>query len=242
MGKTKDSIEIDYMSKKILDYDIIAIQEISTSHYGEDAIVNLINSLEFNSKFNWKYVLSEKTSGSGTEKYAFIYKADIIKILYDPTLAKNVEMEISREPYLSTFFNNKGDTVTLVNFHAIPNSRDKDPRTEIVLLDKIYEEYNSYPMVFMGDFNLKESDNAYDNLKNIGFKSSLKDKKTSLKTKCKDGNCMSHEYDNFYYDSNFLELNNSYVLYFFKDFNDIIEARKISDHCPIVIILKSKDI
>ena len=43
MGKTKDSNEIAFMASVLKDYDIVAIQEVVTSVYGDRAISNLVN-------------------------------------------------------------------------------------------------------------------------------------------------------------------------------------------------------
>lgn len=232
MGSSKDSTEIAYMAKTIKDYDIIAIQEVVTSSYGEDAILRLVNSLDEIDECCWAYEISEKTNGNGTEKYAFVYNKDNISVVESGHLEMSLDELIDREPFIGTFANEKGDTVRIVNFHAVPTS--KDPENEIKHLYKIDNKYKNYPLLFLGDFNLPQTDYAYLSLKKNGYASSMIGQKTSLKRYC-TSTCLSKEYDNFFYNTSKINPYNSYIIEFYKDFNSLSDARKISDHCPIVI-------
>jgi hypothetical protein len=57
--------------------------------------------------------------------------------------------------------------------------------------------------------------------------------KTSLKQKYKNNNYLASEYDNMYYKTSKIKSINKGVLSFYKDFNTLKEARKVSDHIPI---------
>ncbi|MNL55569.1 hypothetical protein D3C87_1789920 [compost metagenome] len=88
-------------------------------------------------------------------------------------------------------------------------------------------------LVFIGDFNCPQSHSVFNPLKKTGYTSILQNQKTSLKHKCKNNNCLSSEFDNIFYKLNSLEYKNSGVIPFYKTFNSLQEARKISDHIPI---------
>jgi endonuclease/exonuclease/phosphatase family metal-dependent hydrolase len=234
MGSSKDSLEIEFMAETLHDYSIIAIQEVVTSSYGEDAILRLANALD-EKGCCWGYAISDKTNGSGTEKYAFVYNLDEVRLVREHGLFKELDSLIVREPYLATFTSLKGDTVTLVNFHAVPKS--KNPAKEIKELYKIDEVYTKYPLLYLGDFNLSQTDHSYLSLKQRGYASSMIAQKTSLKRICSD-DCLSKEYDNFFYNTSEINPYDSYVIEFYKKFNNISDARKISDHCPIVLFFE----
>jgi hypothetical protein len=55
--------------------------------------------------------------------------------------------------------------------------------------------------------------------------------------KKKEGESLNKEYDNAFYSPE-IKLISSEVIHFYKDFSSLEEARKISDHCPILIIVK----
>ena len=67
----------------------------------------------------------------------------------------------------------------------------------------------------------------------MGYQPILVDQKTSLKQKCKKNNCLASEYDNIYYQTIKITNLNSGIIAFYKSFNSLKEARKISDHIPI---------
>jgi hypothetical protein len=56
--------------------------------------------------------------------------------------------------------------------------------------------------------------------------------KTSLKKECVNGDCLSSEFDNIFYNTKIKKLNSG-ILHFYKNFNTFKEARMISDHIPI---------
>lgn len=232
MGSSKDSIEIAYIAKTIKNYDVIAIQEIVTSSYGEDAILRLVNSLDNVDGCCWSYVISDKTNGDGTEKYAFVYNKEKVEVIGNPFLESSLDLEIDREPFIGTFASKNRDTITIVNFHAVPTS--KDPENEIKHLHKLDIKYKNYPLLFLGDFNLSQTDYAYNELKSRGYAASLIGQKTSLKRYC-TSTCLSEEYDNFFYNTSKINPYKSYLIHFYEDFENLSQAKKISDHCPIVI-------
>lgn len=230
-GKSKSGDELNFIANTILNYDIIAIQEVVAGYGGAQAIAELSRILnEKGSK--WDYIVSNPTSGTSykKERYAFIWKVKKIKLKGNPWLEKKYHLEIDREPYFATFEIDRR-TITLVNFHAI--TKNKQPETEIKYFKFLPFEYPSLNLVFIGDFNCPQSHSVFNPLKKTGYISVLQNQKTSLKHKCKNNNCLSSEFDNIFYKTNSLDYKNSGIIPFYKTFNSLQEARKISDHIPI---------
>ena len=231
LGKSKlenDSILL-YIAKKINPYDIITIQEISTSIWGAKVIAKLDDILDRMGS-NWDYTLSDPTEGEGKERYAYLFKTSKVK-LKKAYLDKNLETSIQREPYIGKFIYNQKE-YTLFNLHLVP--QNKNPEIEVEALCQL----NNLPgkNIILGDFNLSQNNPSFNCLKNK-YKPSLIGEKTSLKMKNKNGVVLNKEYDNAFYSSE-VKLINSQVIPFYKDFSSLEEARKISDHCPILIIIE----
>ena len=85
----------------------------------------------------------------------------------------------------------------------------------------------------MGDFNCPQSHTVFNPLKKMGYQSLLVGQKTSLKKECLNTNCLASEFDNMYFKTANFKILNSGVIPFYKSFNTLKEARKISDHIPI---------
>jgi endonuclease/exonuclease/phosphatase family metal-dependent hydrolase len=227
-SKLKNDTILEYIAKIINPYDIIAIQEISTDVYGSKVIAKLDAILDrMGSK--WDYTISEPTEGLGKERYAYLFKTKVK--LKKAFLEKNFETSIQREPYLANFVF-EGVDYMLLNLHLV--HEDKNPGREAESLCLLHEFKGKN--IVMGDFNLSQNSASFNCLKK-SYKPALVDEKTSLKMKKKDGESLNKEYDNAFYSPE-VKLLSSKVIHFYKDFNSLEEARKISDHCPILIIVK----
>ncbi|MCC9061407.1 endonuclease/exonuclease/phosphatase family protein [Flavobacterium piscisymbiosum] len=230
-GKSKSESELNYIANTILDYDIVAIQEVVSGYGGAQAVAKLAQLLNQKGT-KWDYSISNPTSGSSykTERYAFLWKTSKIKLKGNAWLEKQYHLEIDREPYFATFEINKKN-ITLVNFHAITKS--KQPETEIKYFKFLPLEYPSLNLVFLGDFNCPQSHTVFNPLKKMGYSPILQNQKTTLKQQCKNNICLASEFDNIFYKTNSLEFINSGIVPFYKNFNSLKEARRISDHIPV---------
>ncbi|MEN2402719.1 endonuclease/exonuclease/phosphatase family protein [Flavobacterium sp. MC2016-06] len=230
-GKSKSQSGLNFVAKTILDYDIVTIQEVVAGYGGAQAVAKLVSILnEKGSK--WDYTISDPTSSSSykTERYAFIWKTNKVKLKGNAWLEKKYHLEIDREPFFATFEINK-KTVTLVSFHAI--TKTKQPETEIKYFKFLPQEYPNLNLIFTGDFNCPEKHSVFNPLKKMGYSSILTNQKTTLKQKCNGDVCLASEFDNMFYNNKSLNYINSGVLLFYQKFNTLQEARKISDHIPI---------
>jgi endonuclease/exonuclease/phosphatase family metal-dependent hydrolase len=222
---------MNYICNKIKDYDIIAIQEVSTSEFGAQAVAKLDDLLD-RTGTSWDYIVSDPTTGDGSERYAYLYKRSRVK-LKESGLEKSIQDKINREPFRAVFIF-KNNEYYLFSEHLVPT--DKNPALEAVHLATLKNTYKDKRIIIMGDLNLSQSDPGFNELKKWS-KPTLIGKKTSLKMKEDNGVKLNMEYDNFFITS-LLILKKSDVILFFNDFKDLKSARKISDHCPIYCIIK----
>lgn len=228
-SKLKNDTILEYIAKIINPYDIIAIQEVSTDIYGAKAIAKIDAILDrMGSK--WDYTISDPTEGSGKERYAYLFKTSKVK-LEKAFLETVFQTSIQREPYLAYFKYNNSD-YALFNLHLVPE--DKNPSKEVETLCMLHN-FGSKAII-LGDFNLSQNSTSFNCLKK-SYKPALVDEKTSLKMKKKDGQVLNKEYDNAFYSPE-VKFLSSKVIHFYKDFSSLEEARKISDHCPILIIVE----
>jgi endonuclease/exonuclease/phosphatase family metal-dependent hydrolase len=243
-GKSKDAQEIEYIAKKLKDYDIVAIQEVSTSSYGIRAVAKLADELNRTGS-KWEYKVSEPTSGDGKECYAYMWKTATknAKIsLKKDWLEESMEAKVDREPYMARFeitYKSKNvNSVLLGSFHAVPTT--KDPEKEIVFLEEIPNRYKTDNILIMGDFNLDGKHEAFDVLRNRSMVAAFEGQKTSLRMKEKDGDPLNKEYDNIFVETRAFSIKKAEVIHFYKDYNSLKEARYISDHIPIWVELSFK--
>lgn len=234
-GKSKsesDSV-MNYITNKIKIFDIVAIQEVSTSEFGSQAVAKLDDLLD-RTGTSWDYIVSNPTTGPGSERYAYLYKKSRVKLKEKPELEKTLQDKLNREPFKAIFLFNSSEYY-LFNLHLVPT--DKNPSLEAAFLSSLGDTYKGKKIIFMGDLNLPQSDPGFDGVKKWS-KPTLIDKKTSLKMKetIKE-KWLNKEYDNFFISSNIILIKTG-VINFSSEFKDLRSARKVSDHCPIYCIIK----
>ena len=231
LGKSKSDSTIMYIAETAKNYDIIAIQEVVAGYGGAQSVARLADELNRKGA-KWDYTISDPTSSSAykTERYAFIWKTSKVKKIGKAWLEQKFHLQIDREPYFCTF-QYEGKQFTVVNFHAITKKRQ--PETEIKYFKFLPDEYPNLNLIFAGDFNCPQSHTVFNPLKKMGYRSILVRQKTSLKKECREDLCLASEFDNIYFNGTKIKHHNSGVIHFYKNFNALKEARKISDHIPI---------
>jgi deoxyribonuclease-1-like protein len=190
--------------------DIIAIQEVVVNTYGDSCIIFLAK------KLNYNYIISKKTTGEGTERYAYLYNKTI-KMNYNH-LDTLLQDSIDREPYIASFTYNKKEII-IRQIHTVPTS--KNPEYEISKL-----KYTTG--IICGDFNLTDEHLIFIPLLKI-FESPLLGKPTTLK---KNGDLSKNSYDHF--------LINKKIKFKFAavmEYNYKYNKNLISDHLPIMLII-----
>lgn len=234
LGQSKDEQEIDYIASVIVQYDIIAIQEVVAGVGGAQAVARLVDAMNRKGK-SWDYTISDPTRSSSykTERYAYIWNKKTVSRIGDGWLDNQYAIEIDREPYFATF-KKEGKDFTLVNFHAITKS--KQPETEIKYFKLFPTLYPNLKLIFCGDFNCPQSHTVFNPLKSMGYTPVFTGQKTSLRVTCIQNDCLASEFDNIFYHKNNQTLIDSGVIHFYRDFASMEEARKISDHVPIYAV------
>ena len=103
-GKSKSASDsvMKYICDKVKVYDIIAIQEVSTSEFGAQAVAKLDDLLD-RTGTSWDYVVSDPTTGAGSERYAYLYKKSRVKLKEKPCLEKTLQDKLNREPFKAIF-------------------------------------------------------------------------------------------------------------------------------------------
>ena len=231
-SKSESDSVMKYICSKVKSHDVVVIQEVSTSEFGAQAVAKL-DALLDRTGTSWDYVVSDPTTGAGSERYAYLYKKSKVK-LKESGLEKTLQDKLNREPFRAVFIFKKNEYY-LFNLHLVPT--DKNPAVEAAHLASLGETYKGKRIIFMGDLNLSQASPGFDGVKKWA-KPTLIGKKTSLKMKEGEaGEKLNMEYDNFFISSNII-LKSSDVINFFSEFKELKTARKVSDHCPIYCIIK----
>lgn len=231
MGKSKTDERISYMANLLKDFDVIALQEVVAGPGGAKAVARLAD--ELNRKgFKWQYSISDPTQSSpySSERYAYLWKTNKLKIVGKAWLDNNFVNEIEREPYFIRLKYNS-EVFTIANFHAIPKS--KQPETEIKYFKQYPFLYPEKRLIFLGDFNVPNTHTVFNPLKKMNYATVLENQKTSLRTKCIQDDCLASSYDHIFLNPYAFEVLDFGVLHFYLDFIDLKAARLISDHIPV---------
>lgn len=236
LGQSKNNEEIDFIVKVLKDYDLIAIQEVVAKHPGgAQKVAQIVDELNRKGS-KWDYRISNPTKSPSvymSERYAFIWKTSKLDIQGRAYLDEELEHVIYREPYIANFkLKSNQKPITVVNFHS--RKHDDLPELEIQYFRNYNERLNTDKILIVGDFNLNEKHQVWSDFHHLGYNSALKNAKTTLKRKCKDDNYLSHAIDNIFY-SKQINFINSGVIDYIKTCDNLIIARKISDHLPVFL-------
>jgi len=240
-GKSKNDQEMAFIAESLRDYDIVAVQEVSTGPAGAQAVARLDDELDRRG-FEWDYRISDPTSGDGSERYAYLWKTSRAQIKGRAWLEPSLAGPIDREPYMARFQSRDGGGSMLVaSIHAVP--RSKDPEREVRLLDRLHQRYESDHLIILGDFNLDEDDEAFGGLRRLGYVPVLNDQKTSLRRKRRTGpdGHLANEYDNIFFEASALHVSRGGIADFTTSFKTLREARRISDHVPVHADIQWRD-
>lgn len=235
LGASKSREEICVIAGIVERADILAVQEVVAGPAGPEAVKRLVRELN---RINdvWAYQISAPTTGSphSSERYAFLWRKNVVGKVGKARLEQYFQQEIDREPYLGTF-SYMGRKFTLVNFHA--TTKKRNPESEIKYFRKFGILYPEHNFIYIGDFNLPQSHPVFTPLRNMGWSPVFRKQKTSLRQKCINGDCLASEYDNVWYNHKTVLLQYSQVIHFYKVYPTVKKARFISDHIPILAVV-----
>ena len=72
-----------------------------------------------------------------------------------------------------------------------------------------------------------------EQLKKMGYTPALRGQKTTLKQECINDECLASEFDNIFFDVSKINLVSSGIIEFYSSYENLKDARRISDHVPI---------
>ena len=236
LGKTKTAEDIFEIANILRDFDVVAIQEVvAKDPAGAQAVAKIADELNrMGSK--WDYQISDPTKSPSvyiSERYAFLWKTSKVSLIHRAYLDTELEDLCYREPFVAAFkIKGESDPFYVINYHSRKYT-DK-PEEEIIHFIDYPQRLGSNRILIAGDFNLNEKHKVWTPFYKKGFKSALKNQRTTLKTKCKDGDYLSHPIDNVYFTPG-IDMVQAESLDFINDCANLERARQISDHLPIYI-------
>ncbi len=237
-GKTKTPEQLKMVAQIVRNYDIVTVQEVSTSEAGARAVAQLADELD-RTGANWDYIVSDATSGEGSERYAYLWNSSRVALKGKGFLCAPLAPTINREPFMARFETPIKKTVLLGTFHAVPTA--KKPAQEIEQLGQLHTLYAADNLLVMGDFNYSGKKPAFDVLKRQGYAPALVNTPTSLKRKpTANGTYLNEEYDNIFYETAAMEVLQSDKIDVVPLFQTFDAARDLSDHLPVWIKIKLK--
>lgn len=231
-GQTKNPDELEEIANIVRNADIVAIQEVVAGYGGAQAVAKL-NDILNRKGSKWDYVISNPTKSPkyAAERYAIIWKTKQIKIKNRGALVSQLESMVDREPFFLDFYVD-AQKFSVLNFHSRPHN--KNPEDEIKAITHYLNTSTiEHPLILTGDFNVDEKEAVFDGLKDIGFKASLTNQKTTLKRSCGEG-YLSYAIDNIFY-SDKITFQKSGIIDFVGTCENLIKARKLSDHLPVFL-------
>jgi deoxyribonuclease-1-like protein len=236
LGRTKTAEDIFEIANLLRDFDIVAIQEVvAKDPAGAQAVAKIADELNrMGSK--WNYQISDPTKSPSvyiSERYAFLWKTSKVNIIHKAYLDKELEDLCYREPFVASFkAKGNSEPFYVVNYHS--RKYTDRPEEEIIHFIDYPERLGSNRILIAGDFNLDEKHAVWKPFYQKGFKSALQNKRTTLKTKCKNGDYLSHPIDNIYFTPG-IHMVQSQSLDFIYNCKNLERAREISDHLPIYV-------
>lgn len=231
LGKSKNDAEINYMAQVLARFDLVSVQEVTAGYGGAEAVARLVAALERKGA-DWDYRLSDPTTGSGSERYAFLWKKNRVRLLGNAWLESTMADSIVREPFLGRFVANN-DTLTLIAFHAVP--ANDFPQREIMQLHMLDTRYKNEKLLFVGDFNLNSNEPSFRALYLRGYDDVLENVRTTIKMEPKGSEHYANAYDNMFYRPFELHLQGAGKIDITRDFPTLQDCRMISDHAPVYV-------
>ena len=242
LGRTKTPEDIYEIANILRDFDLVAIQEVvAKDPAGAQAVAKIADELN-RMGAKWDYQISDPTKSPSvymSERYAFLWKTSKVNLAPRAYLDKELEDICYREPFIGTCKLKEEITpFYVINYHG-RKYYDK-PEEEIAYFINYPERLGSNRVLITGDFNLDEAHDVWKPFYHKGFKSALQNQRTTLKTKCKNGNYLSHPIDNVYFTRGIKKIQAG-SLDFIGTCKNLKKAREISDHLPIYIEFKMKE-
>ncbi len=163
----RDDIELGYICKNLINYDLIALIEVR-----DEKILRRTENMLSTMGRNYNYLVSEEIGRGVKERYAFLYDQDKVSVVKQGQLYPDKNDDFIREPYFATFRSGNFD-FTVIVVHIIWGDRISERRAEIQKLAEVYEKIRDIDpfekdIILVGDFNREPNDDkAFSALRSI---------------------------------------------------------------------------
>jgi endonuclease/exonuclease/phosphatase family metal-dependent hydrolase len=97
--------------------------------------------------------------------------------------------------------------------------------------------YKNDNLIIAGDFNLSSTNSVFDELKYHGLYPALSQLKTTIKIEPKGSEKFANDYDNFLVEKAKIKVLKAGRIDFTTNFPTLKDARKVSDHLPVFLLL-----
>lgn len=160
---SRDDRELGLIADRLQPFDLIAIQEV----LDEQVIARLLAILNARGHA-YQAVISPPADRQARERYAFVWRTDVIRHLGQARLWPDPQAAFIRTPYIAGFRAGAFDFL-LVNLHLIFGESLVQRRAEARLLDEVYHGVQeAHPdeqdVLLIGDFNLPPEDPGFSGL------------------------------------------------------------------------------
>lgn len=223
-NRSRDDQELALIAALFDYFDFVALQEVRDREVLERLSLLLPG---------WAYLISDPVGNVQKERYAFFYREDLFKPLWEPFLMEDPDDRFLREPFVGGFRSGAFDFM-VITIHTVYGSSIRERREENSLLDDVilYMEEAFSPekdILLMGDFNLPADDRGWEITSHRPMVS------PELMTTIHD----SSSYDNIWYSEEHTnEFDRRYSVIRFDEFlfdnDDAAASRAVSDHRPVV--------
>ena len=238
-NKSRTDAELMAIARTLADYDFIAIVELR-----DEAVLKRTQRILLQMGKAYDYQFSPAVGRGVKERYAFLYKKDLISVVSPGELypdAADGKDDFSRDPYWATFRAGEFD-FSVIAVHVIWGERVAQRKAEVKALADVYKYVQAVngteeDVLLVGDFNRNPTDaDAYSRIMAIPSMTRLF--QFPQKSHIKD----SSLYDNIFFQKDSVKeyLNRSGIDKFDEtDFgnNDKAASLAVSDHRPVWAVL-----
>lgn len=157
LSKRKGDAHLRVIADMISRFDLVAVQEPKDTE-----VLDRISAL----LPGWTYSASEAVGrGTSKEHYAFFWDQSRVSQIGAPSIVRDPDDLLMREPYAATFRSGRFD-FTLCTIHLLFGSSPSERREELVLMDEVVasvQEANGaeQDVLLMGDFNFPPDDRGW---------------------------------------------------------------------------------
>jgi endonuclease/exonuclease/phosphatase family metal-dependent hydrolase len=160
---SRDDTELQLIADRLQQYDLIAIQEVQ-----DREVIDRVLAALAERGLDYDAVVTYPVGRSTTERYAFMWRPEEVKLLTGVRMWRDPDDVFIREPVIGDFRAGSFD-FSLINIHSIVGDTKAERRAEAELLDEPYNsvqaaDWAENDVILLGDFHLPPEDAAFADL------------------------------------------------------------------------------